>query len=180
MARLQLIASLFVITTMPTINTKPWNRTAEAVYSLVTMYNGRANMNICTYITPISMQPKMYAIAIYHNTCTHSYVQHTDRFVLQLMHESQYKIVNYMGKRSGNTTNKLKHLLSKNLIMQWQGYPVLSEAAAYILLQKQAFITTGGDHDVLIATVSAYSNNKTGAPLTLEHLRNNNIIRSGK
>ncbi len=174
------MAGLFVITTMATIKTKPWNRTAEAVYSLVTMHDGRANMNICTYVSPVSMQPKMYAIAVYHNTCTHNYVQHTDRFVLQLLLESQYKIVNYLGKRSGNNTDKLKHLLSKNLISQWQDYPVLSEAAAYILLQKQAFITTGGDHDLLNATVIAYSNNKTGAPLTLEHLRNNNIIRSGK
>ncbi|OSZ78198.1 hypothetical protein CAP35_08025 [Chitinophagaceae bacterium IBVUCB1] len=165
---------------MASLKTKPWNRTAEAVYSLVTSSNGRYNMNICTYVTAISMQPKMYAIAVYHNTHTHNNMMQEDVFVLQLLHESQYKLVNYLGKHSGSTTDKLKYLQSKNLIAQWQGIPVLKEAAAYLLLEKQAIITTGGDHDLLIASVKAYANNKAGAPLTLEHLRKNGIIRSGK
>ena len=43
---------------------RPWNIISPPVYSLVTYdEEGKVNMNICTYVSAVSMKPKMYSIA---------------------------------------------------------------------------------------------------------------------
>lgn len=49
---------------------KPWNLINLPVYSLATSTNDKANFNICTYVSAISMTQKLYAVAIYLNTQT--------------------------------------------------------------------------------------------------------------
>ena len=45
---------------------RPWNIINLPIYSLQTVdSNGKLNMNICTYVSVVSMKPKIYSIAIY-------------------------------------------------------------------------------------------------------------------
>ena len=51
---------------------RPWNIISPPVYSLVTYdEHGKVNMNICTYVSAVSMKPKMYSIAIDYTTKTY-------------------------------------------------------------------------------------------------------------
>ena len=51
---------------------RPWNIVDHAVYSLVSYDNeNNINMNICTYVSAISMKPKVFMIAIYYGTKTY-------------------------------------------------------------------------------------------------------------
>ena len=50
---------------------RPWNIIDLPIYSLQTTdKKGNINMNICTYVSAISIKPKMYSIAIDYNTKT--------------------------------------------------------------------------------------------------------------
>ena len=55
---------------------RPWNIIDSPIYSLQTVdEKGKINMNICTYVTAVSMKPKIYAIAIDYNTLTYKNVK---------------------------------------------------------------------------------------------------------
>ena len=51
---------------------RPWNRVHTNIYSLLTNNNlNDFNMNICTYVSVVNMNPRMYAISIDYNTKTY-------------------------------------------------------------------------------------------------------------
>jgi flavin reductase (DIM6/NTAB) family NADH-FMN oxidoreductase RutF len=133
---------------------RPWNIPDMPVYSLAT-YNNMLNMNICTYVTAISMKPKLYGIAIYNNTKTLENVEQSDYAVLQLLHPSQYSLVNFLGKKSGKNYNKQDYLLKKGLLWLWDGYEVLKNISACLLLKKVSFQQTG-DHVLYVWEVEKY------------------------
>ena len=79
---------------------KPWNIPDLPVYSLATYADGMVNMNICTYVTKVSMSPGMYVIAVYEGTKTLENISTSDIAVLQLLHEEQHGLVRLLGKKS--------------------------------------------------------------------------------
>jgi len=131
-------------------------------------------MNTCTYVTGISMQPKLFAIAIYNNTRTLDNMLRTETAVLQWLHPQQYALVRYLGKKSGRNFDKHTYLHKKQLLTEWQGMPVLKEAAALVLLRKINHQPTG-DHVLFTFEALRY---KTFTPdvLTTAVLREKNII----
>ena len=65
---------------------RPWNIVSPPVYSLLTFDDdGKLNMNICTYVSAVSMQPKMYSIAIDYTSKTYKNLQKSSKVVLQLL-----------------------------------------------------------------------------------------------
>ena len=51
---------------------RPWNRTNSSIYSLVTHdVKNQLNMNICTYVSVVNMNPRTYSIAIDYQTKTY-------------------------------------------------------------------------------------------------------------
>ena len=48
---------------------RPWNIINLPIYSLQTVdKDGKLNMNICTYVSVVSMKPKIYSVAVYYGT----------------------------------------------------------------------------------------------------------------
>ena len=154
---------------------RPWNLVDSAVYSLSTSLEGNHNMNICTYVTPINMNPKIYAIAVYHNTQTLQNIQSSEYCVLQILSDQQYKLVNVLGKRSGFKYNKINYLVQRNMVHDWQHFTVLNQAVASILLHKINCIPSI-DHDLYLFEVMKYKVNNQDLPLTLNTLRLHKII----
>lgn len=155
---------------------RPWNLIDSPVYSLATYAGGQVNMNICTYVTAISMEPKIYAIAIYKNTKTLENMQNTEHAVLQFLHPEQFKLVKNLGQRSGVNFNKHRYLSKNNLVENWNGYDVLKNTAARILLQKIDFKETG-DHLLFTFKAEKYKSYHPEV-LTSEILRIKKIIRA--
>jgi flavin reductase (DIM6/NTAB) family NADH-FMN oxidoreductase RutF len=133
---------------------RPWNIPDMPVYSLAT-YKNMLNMNICTYVTAISMKPKLYGIAIYNNTKTLENVEQSDYAVLQLLHPSQYALVNFLGKKSGKNYDKQAYLSKKDLLQLWNDYEILKNISACLLLKKISFQQTG-DHVLYVWEVEKY------------------------
>jgi len=155
---------------------RPWNIPNSPVYSLATIGAGAGNMNICTYVIPISMQPKLYAIAIYNETKSLENMLQTETAVLQLLQDSQFSLVNHLGKKSGFQYDKAGFLQKKDLLMDWNGFPVLRDVSALVLLKKLSHQQTG-DH-VLFTFEAIRFQSFNENFLSVELLREKKIIRA--
>ena len=154
---------------------KPWNIPNLPVYSLATYQNNRLNMNICTYVSAISMNPKLYAVAVYENTQTLENIEKSEYAVLQLLHESHFQLVKKLGQTSGKKYNKEQYLKKKELLDQWNNYTILKDLSAVVLLKKISKQLTG-DHYLYIFEAIKHKSFNTNY-LMINELRNRKIIR---
>ena len=93
---------------------RPWNLINLPVYSLASGFHAEPNYNICTYVSAVSMSPKLYAVAVYHNTQTLSNVEVSEYVVLQLLSAEDFKLVNVLGKKSGMNYSKYSYLKKRD------------------------------------------------------------------
>jgi flavin reductase (DIM6/NTAB) family NADH-FMN oxidoreductase RutF len=145
------------------------------IYSLATIHDGQINMNICTYVTPVSMKPKIYAIGVYDGTKTKQNILKSETAILQILAKSQINYVKYLGLKSGLRFDKNNWLKQKNRLTSWGQYTVLQGAAAYIQLKMQNQLQTG-DHLLCIMEAISQKSNHVDV-LTLNDLRAKGIIR---
>ena len=155
---------------------RPWNLNDTCIYSLATYHNEQVNMNICTYVIPISMKPKWYAIAIYNNTKSLQNMQNSQYCVLQYLQVSQYNLVNHLGKKTGVNYNKHAFLQKRNLIEKWNGLDVLKNTGALVLLKKVNTQQTG-DHVLFTFEMVKYAS-FSDELLTNQVLIDKKIIRA--
>lgn len=133
-------------------------------------------MHICTYVSAVSMQPKRIMVAIFSGTQTMANVEQNPHFVLQLLAKSQYRLVNQLGKQSGKSIDKIGRLQKRQLLSEWNGFPILKEALAVMELQVLQQIDAG-DHCMMLCDVLAYKNLNEGEVLTTKYLHEKGIIR---
>jgi len=118
---------------------KFWNLPAVPVYSLLTHdSNGSYNMNCCTYVTPVSMDPKQFMVAVYQGTKTLDNLEKNPHqtVVLQLLAPEQASLIRLLGRQSGYRTDKIQRLQQRGLLDVWRGQPVIKEAAAWAEMQS--------------------------------------------
>lgn len=157
---------------------KAWNIPSLPVYSLVTKGNTGYNMNICTYVTAVSMTPKRYCVAVYKGTLSLENAQSNPDFVLQLLHHEQFGLVRILGQKSGLKFQKIEYLESKKKVETWDGFPVLKNAMSYMRL-KAIESLDAGDHIMFLCDVlkTKTLNGCREVVLTTGILSNKKIIR---
>lgn len=153
---------------------KPWNLPELPVYSLATYHEGVVNMNICTYVTAVSLDPKIMMVAVYENTKTLENILSSDTAILQILHKEQAPLTRILGKKTGITYNKFQYLNKKNMLTEWKNFHVLKDACAYIELEKLSLLKTG-DHTSYFFTVKNAVSRREEV-LTTQDLRNLAII----
>jgi flavin reductase (DIM6/NTAB) family NADH-FMN oxidoreductase RutF len=158
------------------LNKRPWNRINLPVYSISSKAGDTGNMHIITYVTQISMKPKRFVCGIYYNTKTVQNVMEQGEFILQLLSDTQYRLVDLLGKKSGYKIDKIARLTKRNELTEWKGFYVLKNCLAVMQL-KVISDFDGGDHHGFLCDVVAYENMNAGAPLTLNVLRTHKMIR---
>ena len=115
-----------------------WNRPSLSVWSLATVdEHGRGNMNICTYVTSISMDPKLMLVAVYHGTKTHENISATKKVLLQLLSQEQAPLTRLCGHTSGKATDKMARLQKKTPVATVDGIPYMTQCAGYVILEVQ-------------------------------------------
>lgn len=158
---------------MNSLRKKPWNRVNLPVYS-VSSYDGmRHNMNICTYVTPVSLTPKQYMVSIYKGTKTLDNVTKTHHFVLQLLDARHVSLVGRLSKYSGRKKDKLKTM--ERMLSTYKEFKILTDAIAVIEMAVISMVDAG-DHMVALCDVVSYKNISEGEVLTLDHLRSKKLI----
>lgn len=158
------------------IKKKPWNRVNLPVYSISSKTAENCNMHIITYASQISMQPKRFICGIYHGTQTLLNVEASGEFVLQLLADTQYRLVDLLGKKTGKKIDKISRLQKRNELEQWNDFYVLKNSLAVMHL-KVVNSFEGGDHKGFLCDVIAYKNLNEGNTLTLDTLRDKKMIR---
>ena len=158
------------------IRKKPWNRVNLPVYSISSKTPGNSNMHIITYASQISMQPKRFICGIYHGTQTLINIEASGEFVLQLLAENQYRLVDLLGKKSGKTIDKISRLQKRNELAEWNGFYILKNCLAVMQLKVLSSFE-GGDHRGFLCDVTAFKNLNEGKTLSLDTLREHKMIR---
>jgi len=134
------------------IRKKPWNRVNLPVYSISSKSDDSHNMHIITYASQISMQPKRFICGIYHGTQTLINIEASGEFVLQLLADTQYRLVDLLGKKSGKNIVKIGRLQKTNELMDWNDFYVLKNCLAVMQL-KVISSFEGGDHKGFLCDV---------------------------
>lgn len=155
---------------------RPWNRVNLPVYSISSKQGNVANMNIITYVSQISMKPKLFQCCIYEGTLTLDNVSRSGEMVLQLLDASQYRLVDLLGRKSGKQVDKIGRLAKRDQLIYWKQYPVLKNCLAVMKL-KVIRRFCDGDHVCFVCRLEGYKNLNEGEALTLDRLRRYKLIR---
>jgi len=156
---------------------RPWNIINLPIYSLVTYDDtDNLNMNICSYVSAVSLKPKLYSIAIDYSSKTYENLKLNSFVVLQLLSKSHLKIIRKLGKTSGYLFNKEKYLRSKEMLEDWRRNIVLKDTCALVELKKINEINIEGDHAIFTFSVSKYTTLSEDGILTFRDLIDNKII----
>jgi flavin reductase (DIM6/NTAB) family NADH-FMN oxidoreductase RutF len=157
---------------------KIWNRPNQTIWSLSTVDEfDTGNMNICTYVSAVSMEPKLMMVAVYHGTKTHSNVVKTKRAALQLLSEELAPVTRICGRLSGNTINKISRLQKRYEISLCNNLPYFEKGAGFMELTLQHLVPVGGDHDLAIFSVTSHKNLSDKPLLTTDYLHANKLLR---
>ena len=156
---------------------RPWNIVNPAIYSLVTYdEKDNLNMNICSYVSAVSLKPKIYSIAVDYSTKTYENLKLNSFVVLQLLSKSHLKIIRKLGKTSGYFFNKENYLRSIEMLESWKKKTVLKDTCALLELKKMNEINIEGDHAMFTFSVAKYKTLSEGGILTFKDLIDNKII----
>ncbi|MDZ7604329.1 MAG: flavin reductase [Cyclobacteriaceae bacterium] len=154
---------------------RPWNLSNIPVYSLATYDGQKVNMNICTYVSAVSMKPKRYMVAVYHGTQSLRNILKSDTAVLQLLGKQHLLLVNALGKKSGLNYDKESYLTKKHLLELWHDKKVLKHCAGLMELEK-IWLKEAGDHTMVLFDVKKFKTNHESV-LMLDDLREKKLIR---
>ena len=157
---------------------KLWNRPDYAVWSLVTKdSSGFFNMNICSYVTAVSMKPKVMMVAVYHGTKTRDNIAADQIVRLQLLAESQAPLIRLLGQQSGRKIAKLARLEKRGCLEYKDTIPYLTEAVGYLDLKVTSLLTVGLDHDLALCEVVSHYNLSDESILTTTYLKEYKFTR---
>jgi flavin reductase (DIM6/NTAB) family NADH-FMN oxidoreductase RutF len=157
---------------------KLWNRPAAAVWSLSTRSTaGAPNFNICTYVSAVSLDPKLFAVAVYKDTQTLENVAVGKVVLLQLLTEELVPVVRICGQCSGKHTDKITRLQKRYEIAQTEDLFYFKAAAGYVILSVEQLFETSGDHLLMVGKVIKSKNMSDKPILTTAYLREKKYIR---
>ena len=156
---------------------RPWNRNNSNVYSLLTHnLKAEANMNICTYVSVVNMNPRLYAVSIDYNTLTYkNLISSSGNVVLQCLGKKNISVIRSLGKKSGLVFDKMVYLKKNQLITSWNNFIVLKDVAFLVELKDPKIIHEMSDHALFLFSVKSYKNSNNEI-LVFNDLIEKNII----
>lgn len=130
------------------------------VYALATLGpDGRTNMNILTYATPVGIRPsRMWCISLYRKTMSHANFLARRSGVLQLLQKEHASLIYLLGGQSGQDATLDKAEGCKAQGFEWQRHDAVEElllpgCTAYLDLVLEGDTIDAGDHGVAICRV---------------------------
>jgi flavin reductase (DIM6/NTAB) family NADH-FMN oxidoreductase RutF len=154
---------------------RPWNLANIPVYSLATYHGEKVNMNICTFVSAVSMKPKRYMVAVYHNTQSLTNILKSKTVILQILGKQHVSLVNVLGKKSGLRYNKQAYLIKKKQVETWNYKKVLTHCSGLLELEK-IWSKDAGDHTMFLFDVKRFQTNHQNV-LMLDDLREKGLVR---
>jgi len=156
---------------------RPWNRTNSSIYSLLTHnVKDEINMNICTYVSVVNMNPRQYIISIDYNTLTYkNLISSKSNLVLQCLGQKNINTIRSLGNKSGLFFNKISYFKKNQLTTNWNNFTVLKDVAFLVELKEPKKIFEMNDHALFLFSVESFKNLKNKI-LTFNDLIEKKII----
>jgi flavin reductase (DIM6/NTAB) family NADH-FMN oxidoreductase RutF len=126
-----------------------FRRMTTGVYVVGVAHGGRANAFTAAWITEVSFDPLLLALAINPEHASYPLLKASGAFVVNVLHEGQAELARHFGTRSGRDTDKLRGIRTRP---DDSGAPVLLEAAAYLECRVVGSMPAG-DHELVVARV---------------------------
>jgi len=119
---------------------------------------GRANIITLAWSMPTSINPPMVAISIAPKRYSHSLIEETKEFVVNVPTMDIVKETLFCGRRNGRIYDKFKETKLTPLPAKIVKPPIIKECVAHLECELDQQMTTG-DHTLLIGRVlTAYAN----------------------
>jgi flavin reductase (DIM6/NTAB) family NADH-FMN oxidoreductase RutF len=126
-----------------------FRRMTTGVYVVGVAHGGRANAFTAAWITEVSFDPLLLALAINPEHASYPLLKASGSFVVNVLHEGQAELAGHFGTQSGRDTDKLRGIRTRP---GHSGAPVLLEAAAYLECRVVGSMPAG-DHELVVAQV---------------------------
>ncbi len=134
-------------------------------------------MNICTYVSAISLEPKLMMVAVYKGTQTLQNCSVGQTVLLQLLTEDLAPVVRVCGNMSGKDIEKIARLNKRYELSKYGDLYYFAKGAGFMELVIEQLIETSGDHFLLIGRVKKGKNLIDTPILTTSYLKEHKYIR---
>ena len=123
-----------------------FRRLTTGVYVVGVAHEGRHNAFTAAWVTQVSFEPLLVALAINPANLSYSLLEQSGAFVLNILRRDQLDLARHFGTQSGSDLDKLAG-------QPWRpgtlGAPILQNAAAYLECRVTGE-TTAGDHELVL------------------------------
>ena len=117
------------------------------VYVVGVSHNGRSNAFTAAWVTQLSFDPLLVALVVNPENFSHSLLQQSGVFTLNVLKKGQLELARHFGTTSGRDTDKLAGQRWRSVS---SGTPVLLDAAAYLDCRVVKTVAVG-DHELMVA-----------------------------
>lgn len=119
------------------------------VHAITTVYEGKMNANIATWVMQSAMKGKAMSVALAKEDYTIELVRKSGIFNINFLSQEQVNLVRLLGKRSGRQCDKFERL---PYALDLRNCPYLLDSIGYIACEVLGSIDSL-DHQVFVASV---------------------------
>lgn len=135
------------------------------VYIITTSAAGIINGQAASWVSRVSQEPFLVAVALYEKNYTHDLIVKSGVFAINILKEGQQEIAKHFGKQSGKEVDKFAAVESHN---GKTGAPILDDCLAYLDCEV-IFSRKFGDHTLFIGKIVDEGVLNEGVPLIYRH-----------
>ena len=144
------------------------------LHAITTRLGDKCNANIVAWVMQTSRDPVLLTIALEKSNFTHSIVEQTGKFVINLLSETQTPLIRRLGQVSGASKDKIRPLEVGYLP---SGIPYFLKSVGYIECEVISSVESG-DHRLYIARpINQKVLAENDIPLTYQRVRELGLIR---
>lgn len=126
------------------------------VVLVVSRYRDRVNVMAASWVTPISMDPPLVAVAVHKSCLTHDYIERSGEFTMSMPPRSLMERVRDSGMISGyDVDDKAAQVGLRFTAAQAMETPVVAGCLGYLECSVVEAYDAGQEHTVFFAEVAA-------------------------
>jgi flavin reductase (DIM6/NTAB) family NADH-FMN oxidoreductase RutF len=139
---------------------KVLKRIPYGLYSVTSRNNDEVNAMVLNWMTQVSFEPRMLAIAVQKTSFSYKLIEEGRVFVLNIFNQDDFDLIKPITKGRSKNANKMEEI--KYSLDSVTGAPLLEDAAAYLECKVINIQDVGGDHNIIVGEVVGAGISKTG------------------
>jgi len=139
---------------------KVLKRLPYGFYSVTSRNSNEVNAMVLNWMTQVSFEPRMLAIAVQKTSYSYKLIQESKVFVLNIFNQEDFELIKPITKGRSKNPDKMEEI--KYSLDSVTGAPLLEDAAAYLECKVVNIQDVGGDHNIIVGEVVGAGINKAG------------------